>query len=98
MFQFTCKRFLDPFTDYWIRKLEKDKHNLELSHAKLERRVFILEIRNSFLKDIIHLPHTIEEEPPDIHPDSLWQPWAFEDHNPDSGIGWVSELFALTHT
>tara|TARA_B100001758_G_C18415954_1_gene619693 strand:- start:734 stop:1051 length:318 start_codon:yes stop_codon:yes gene_type:complete len=105
MFIFCCRHFLDPFTDHWIRTLECEKNTLKDTQNKLERRVLILEIRNSFLRDRINAryPWQIEEENAsdepmeDINPDSLWQPWLFSDFDDpqDTHRSWISNLFAL---
>lgn len=102
MFIFTCKKFLDPFSDYWIRKLENDKQELQSTQSKLERKVVLLELRNSYLHERLNTYWNriwdieLEEQPVAVYPDSLWQPWLFDDleHQPSS---WVSELFTLTH-
>ena len=103
MFIFCCRQFLDPFMDHWIRTLECEKNTLQDTQNKLERRVLILEIRNSFLRDRINsrYPWQNDEEDTsdvpveDINPDSLWQPWLlpdFEDtEEPQSN--WIMSLF-----
>lgn len=103
MFIFCCRQFLDPFTDHWIRTLECEKNTLQDIQSKLERRVLILEIRNSFLRDRINsrYPWQNDEEDTsdvsaeDINPDSLWQPWLFPDfEDPDEPQrNWIMNLF-----
>lgn len=86
---------MDPFTDYWIRALETENNALKHQQSRLERRVFLLELRNSFLNDAISTRRFFDEPMvEDLHPDATWQPWVTDSESPTGS--WVSELFTLT--